>query len=173
MIAGTDREERPRWKWMKAAPAAARYAICLGSGRSALNRNWRRPRDRGFRALRQISRDVAELGLIKASQTGPVVHRAARVTEAESTGEERLRGSFTISGPRSARGLMLSSRPSPLSPRHRRPWIGRAGRRSWQHRRRWTPSLSPLPTGVDATHPRRLLRSAAERLAPAIPRSVS
>ena len=50
-------------------------------------------RERGFRATQAtISRDVAELGLIKSSQGG--VHTyvvPARVTEAESTGEERLR----------------------------------------------------------------------------------
>jgi len=50
-------------------------------------------RERGFRATQAtISRDVAELGLIKASQDGVQVYRVpARVTEAESTGEERLR----------------------------------------------------------------------------------
>lgn len=50
-------------------------------------------RDRGFRATQAtISRDVAELGLIKSNQDG--VHSyivPARVTEAESTGEDRLR----------------------------------------------------------------------------------
>ena len=50
-------------------------------------------RDRGFRATQAtISRDVAELGLIKASQDGVQSYIVpARVTEAESTGEERLR----------------------------------------------------------------------------------
>jgi transcriptional regulator of arginine metabolism len=50
-------------------------------------------RDRGFRATQAtISRDVAELGLIKASQDGVQSYTVpARVTEAESTGEERLR----------------------------------------------------------------------------------
>ncbi len=50
-------------------------------------------RERGFRATQAtISRDVAELGLIKANEEG--VHKyivPARVAEAESTGEERLR----------------------------------------------------------------------------------
>jgi transcriptional regulator of arginine metabolism len=50
-------------------------------------------RERGFRATQAtISRDVAELGLLKENQAG--VHTyvvPARVTEAESTGEERLR----------------------------------------------------------------------------------
>jgi transcriptional regulator of arginine metabolism len=50
-------------------------------------------RDRGFRATQAtISRDVAELGLIKSSQDGVQAYIVpARVTEAESTGEERLR----------------------------------------------------------------------------------
>jgi transcriptional regulator of arginine metabolism len=50
-------------------------------------------RDRGFRATQAtISRDVAELGLIKSSQDGVQSYTVpARVTEAESTGEERLR----------------------------------------------------------------------------------
>jgi transcriptional regulator of arginine metabolism len=50
-------------------------------------------RDRGFRATQAtISRDVAELGLIKSNRDG--VHSyivPARVAEAESTGEDRLR----------------------------------------------------------------------------------
>ncbi|MGA3031034.1 MAG: arginine repressor [Candidatus Limnocylindrales bacterium] len=50
-------------------------------------------RERGFRATQAtISRDVAELGLIKASRDGVQAYVVpARVTEAESTGEERLR----------------------------------------------------------------------------------
>lgn len=50
-------------------------------------------RERGFRATQAtISRDVAELGLIKSSQDGIQTYTVpARVTEAESTGEERLR----------------------------------------------------------------------------------
>jgi transcriptional regulator of arginine metabolism len=50
-------------------------------------------RDRGFRATQAtIRRDVAELGLIKSSQDGVQTYTVpARVTEAESTGEERLR----------------------------------------------------------------------------------
>jgi transcriptional regulator of arginine metabolism len=50
-------------------------------------------RERGFRATQAtISRDVAELGLVKASQDGVLTDVVpARVTEAESTGEERLR----------------------------------------------------------------------------------
>jgi transcriptional regulator of arginine metabolism len=50
-------------------------------------------RERGFRATQAtISRDVAELGLIKSSQGGVQTYLVpARVTEAESTGEERLR----------------------------------------------------------------------------------
>ena len=50
-------------------------------------------RERGFRATQAtISRDVAELGLLKANQDGVATYVVpARVTEAESTGEERLR----------------------------------------------------------------------------------
>ena len=50
-------------------------------------------RDRGFRATQAtISRDVADLGLIKSSQEGVASYTVpARVTEAETTGEERLR----------------------------------------------------------------------------------
>jgi transcriptional regulator of arginine metabolism len=50
-------------------------------------------RDRGFRATQAtISRDVAELGLIKSNRDGVQTYVVpARVTEAESTGEERLR----------------------------------------------------------------------------------
>jgi transcriptional regulator of arginine metabolism len=50
-------------------------------------------RERGFRATQAtISRDVAELGLIKSNQGGIQTYLVpARVTEAESTGEERLR----------------------------------------------------------------------------------
>ena len=53
-------------------------------------------RERGFRATQAtISRDVAELGLVKASQEGVLTYVVpARVTEAESTGEERLRALF-------------------------------------------------------------------------------
>jgi transcriptional regulator of arginine metabolism len=50
-------------------------------------------RDRGFRATQAtISRDVADLGLIKSSQDGVQSYTVpARVTEAETTGEERVR----------------------------------------------------------------------------------
>jgi transcriptional regulator of arginine metabolism len=50
-------------------------------------------RDRGFRATQAtISRDVAELGLIKSNRDGIQTYSVpARVTEAESTGEDRLR----------------------------------------------------------------------------------
>jgi transcriptional regulator of arginine metabolism len=50
-------------------------------------------RERGFRATQAtISRDVAELGLLKANQDGVSTYIVpARVAEAESTGEERLR----------------------------------------------------------------------------------
>ena len=50
-------------------------------------------RERGFRATQAtISRDVAELGLIKSNQGGVQTYIVpARGTEAESTGEERLR----------------------------------------------------------------------------------
>jgi transcriptional regulator of arginine metabolism len=46
-------------------------------------------RERGFRATQAtISRDVAELGLVKASHDGVMAYVVpARVTEAESTGE--------------------------------------------------------------------------------------
>jgi transcriptional regulator of arginine metabolism len=54
-------------------------------------------RERGFRATQAtISRDVAELGLLKSNEGGQ--HRyvvPARVAEAESTGEERLRALFS------------------------------------------------------------------------------
>jgi len=50
-------------------------------------------RERGFRATQAtISRDVAYLGLIKAHRDGVQSYVVpARVSEAESTGEERLR----------------------------------------------------------------------------------
>ena len=50
-------------------------------------------RERGFRATQAtISRDVAELGLLKSNQGGVQTYVVpARVAEAESTGEERLR----------------------------------------------------------------------------------
>jgi transcriptional regulator of arginine metabolism len=50
-------------------------------------------RERGFRATQAtISRDVAELGLIKSNRDGIQSYTVpARLTEAESTGEERLR----------------------------------------------------------------------------------
>ncbi len=50
-------------------------------------------RERGFRATQAtISRDVAELGLVKDSREGVQTYVVpARLTEAESTGEERLR----------------------------------------------------------------------------------
>ncbi len=50
-------------------------------------------RERGFRATQAtISRDVAELGLIKTGQAGTLTYAVpARLTEAETTGEERLR----------------------------------------------------------------------------------
>jgi transcriptional regulator of arginine metabolism len=50
-------------------------------------------RERGFRATQAtISRDVTELGLLKSNQGGVQTYVVpARVAEAESTGEERLR----------------------------------------------------------------------------------
>jgi transcriptional regulator of arginine metabolism len=50
-------------------------------------------RERGFRATQAtISRDVAELGLIKSNREGVQTYNIpAKLTEAESTGEERLR----------------------------------------------------------------------------------
>jgi len=50
-------------------------------------------RERGFRATQAtISRDVAELGLIKSNREGVQTYSIpAKLTEAESTGEERLR----------------------------------------------------------------------------------
>ena len=50
-------------------------------------------RERGFRATQAtISRDVAELELIKADREGVAVYaRPARLAEADPTGEERLR----------------------------------------------------------------------------------
>jgi transcriptional regulator of arginine metabolism len=48
-------------------------------------------RERGFRATQAtISRDVAELGLIKSNREGVQTYTIpAKLTEAESTGEER------------------------------------------------------------------------------------
>ena len=75
-------------------------------------------RDRGFRATQAtISRDVAELGLIKSNQEGVQSYIVpARVTEAESTGEERLRA-LLRDLPVSVReaGLMLVIRTLPGS----------------------------------------------------------
>jgi transcriptional regulator of arginine metabolism len=75
-------------------------------------------RDRGFRATQAtISRDVAELGLIKSSLDGVQSYTVpARVTEAESTGEERLRA-LLRDLPVSVReaGLMLVIRTLPGS----------------------------------------------------------
>lgn len=53
-------------------------------------------RERGFRATQAtISRDVAELGLIKEAQGGTVAYALpARLAEAETTGEDRLRRLF-------------------------------------------------------------------------------
>ena len=50
-------------------------------------------RERGFRTTQAtISRDVAELGLVKASRDGAAVYALPpRLLEAESSGEERLR----------------------------------------------------------------------------------
>lgn len=50
-------------------------------------------RERGFRATQAtISRDVSELGLVKVSREGVQTYAVpARLSEAESTGEERLR----------------------------------------------------------------------------------
>lgn len=50
-------------------------------------------RERGFRATQAtISRDVTELGLIKVNREGVQSYAVpARLSEAESTGEERLR----------------------------------------------------------------------------------
>ena len=50
-------------------------------------------RERGFRATQAtISRDVAELGLIKSNREGVQTYNIpAKLSEAESTGEERLR----------------------------------------------------------------------------------
>ena len=50
-------------------------------------------RDRGFRTTQAtISRDVAELGLIKVSREGTTVYALPpRLIEAETSGEERLR----------------------------------------------------------------------------------
>jgi transcriptional regulator of arginine metabolism len=50
-------------------------------------------RERGFRATQAtISRDIAELGLVKAERTGIQAYALPRrLVEAETTGEERLR----------------------------------------------------------------------------------
>jgi len=57
-------------------------------------------RERGFRATQAtISRDVAELGLIKSTQEGVQTYVVpTRVAEAESTGEERLRALLDSQG---------------------------------------------------------------------------
>jgi transcriptional regulator of arginine metabolism len=50
-------------------------------------------RDRGFRATQAtISRDVAELGLIKKARDGLLCYALPRPAETEPSGEERLRG---------------------------------------------------------------------------------
>jgi transcriptional regulator of arginine metabolism len=50
-------------------------------------------RDRGFRATQAtISRDVAELGLIKQARDGVLCYALPRLAGTEPSGEERLRG---------------------------------------------------------------------------------
>ena len=75
-------------------------------------------RERGFRATQAtISRDVAELGLVKSHRGGVQSYVVpARASEAESTGEERLRallGDLPVEI-REA-GLMLVLKPLPGS----------------------------------------------------------
>ena len=55
-------------------------------------------RDRGFRTTQAtISRDVAELGLIKVSREGTTVYALPpRLIEAETSGEERLRKLYGV-----------------------------------------------------------------------------
>ena len=108
-------------------------------------------RERGFRATQAtISRDVAELGLVKASQDGVLTYVVpARVTEAESTGEERLRALAPRPAGGRARGrsdarpadaARLGARRSP------RRWTAPAGPRSSAASPATTPSSSHSPT---------------------------
>ena len=100
-------------------------------------------RERGFRTTQAtISRDVAELGLIKVTREGTAAYALPpRLVEAESSGEDRLR-KLLADLPIEIReaGLLLSSGrcPDRRMPSPQR-LTGRAGRRS---RARW-PAMTP------------------------------
>ena len=97
---------------------------------------------RGFRATQAtISRDVAELGLGKASREArPAYVLPPRLRDADVSGEDRLRR-LLADVPVEFRGspnLLLDHQdpcPGPHAP-WRQPWIGPAGRRSSAPRRR-------------------------------------
>ena len=144
----------------RSSSGSAKSATCWGSGRSAPSRSWPAAlRERGFRATQAtISRDVAELGLIKSSHDGVQSYVVpARVTEAESTGEERLRA-LLHDLPVEVReaGLMLVLQDAAgFRARHR----GRAGPNALagggrQHRRRRHCLRRLCRPHVDAAHPR-------------------
>ena len=92
-------------------------------------------RERGFRTTQAtISRDVAELGLIKARPGGTQAYAIPpRLREADTSGEDRIRAACSATCPwRSATPARCScSRrcPAPRT-RWRRRWTARGGRRS-------------------------------------------
>ena len=106
-------------------------------------------RERGFRTTQAtISRDVAELGLIKVSRDGTQAYALPpRLIEAEASGEDRLRKLLATCRSRSTRPACSWScarcpaRPTRSPPR----WTARAGRRS--------PAPSPVTTRCSSRSP--------------------
>ena len=93
--------------------------------RSGRSRNWQRAlRDRGFRATQAtISRDVAELGLIKSNRDGVQTYSSPGPGHG---GREHRRGTAASAAARSARRRprgradARAQDPARLGPRHRR-----------------------------------------------------
>ena len=114
-------------------------------------------RERGFRATQAtVSRDVAELGLVKLSRGGVQAYALPpRMEEVELTGEERLR-KLLHDLPIEIRqaGLLLVVRTVPAArTRLLRRSIGHAGPRSREASPETTPSSSPSPIAARCSAP--------------------
>jgi len=118
-------------------------------------------RDRGFRATQAtISRDVAELGLVKRPRDGtPAYAIPSRLREAETTGEDRLRALFRqLPVEIRESGLLLIVRTLPGSAH---PIAAALDRARW---REVAGSIAGDDTVFVACTDRRALRRAADRL---------
>jgi len=160
----------------EAAPAAPRYRSAWAAADPHSTGTAAALRDRGFRATQarsvEMSRSSASSRPARTGFQSYIVpasgHRGGRAPARNGCGAPSR-----ISRSRSAGGLMLVIKDPPGSAHAiARPWIDAlAGVLAA------SPGddtvFAPLPTDVDATHPRPLLQLGSWRLAPAIPRSVS